>query len=98
MTPLAPELETALYRIIQEALTNIVKHAQARSVSIVVTSREGSVRAVIEDDGVGFELTAVRAGALGLVGMRERVLLFDGSLDLQSAPGAGTTLVVELPT
>jgi signal transduction histidine kinase len=98
VTPLAPELETALYRIIQEALTNIVKHARARSVSIVVTSRESSVRAVIEDDGVGFELTAVRAGALGLVGMRERVLLFDGTLDLQSAPGRGTTLVVELPT
>jgi signal transduction histidine kinase len=97
-TPLSPELETALYRIIQEALTNIVKHAEARSVSIVVTSREASVRAVIEDDGVGFDLAVVRAGALGLLGMRERVLLFGGSLDLQSAPGEGTTLVVELPT
>src|SRR5471032_1326117 len=70
---LPPEHETALYRIIQESLTNIVKHAQAHSVSIVVTSAEGNVRAVVEDDGVGFETAVLREGALGLVGMRERV-------------------------
>lgn len=96
--PLSPELETALYRVVQESLTNVVKHAHAHSVSIVVTSGESSVRAVIEDDGVGFDLEAVRAGALGLVGIRERVHLFDGKLDVQSSPGSGTTLVVELPT
>jgi signal transduction histidine kinase len=94
---LPSEHETALYRIIQESLTNIVKHAQAHSVSIVVTSAEGNVRAVVEDDGVGFETAALREGALGLVGMRERVLLLGGRFDLHSTPGFGTTLLVELP-
>jgi signal transduction histidine kinase len=94
---LSPEYETALYRIVQESLTNIVKHANARSVSIVVAGAAETVRVVIEDDGTGFDITDVREGALGLVGMRERVLLLDGRFELQSAPGAGTTLLVELP-
>ena len=94
---LPPEYETALYRIIQEALTNIVKHADAHSVSIIVLADDGVVRTVIEDDGAGFDPTAVRNGALGLVGMRERVALLDGRFDVESAPGAGTTLIVELP-
>ncbi len=94
---LSAEHETALYRIVQEALTNIVKHAQAHSVSIVVATGDGTVRAVIEDDGVGFETTEVRDGALGLVGMRERILLLGGRFDLTSTPGSGTTLLVELP-
>jgi len=94
---LPPEHETALYRIVQEALTNIVKHAEAHSVSIVVASAEGAVRAVVEDDGVGFETAKVREGALGLVGMRERILLLGGRFDIQSTPGSGTTLLVELP-
>ncbi len=95
--PLSPELETALYRIVQEALTNIVKHAKASSVSIVVTATESSIRAMIEDDGAGFDPGAVREGALGLVGMRERVLLLDGRFEIDSSPGAGTTLLVEFP-
>jgi len=94
---LPTDFETALFRIVQEALTNIVKHAQAGSVSIVVTQSDGIVRSVIEDDGVGFSPDAVREGALGLVGMRERVHLLGGRLEVQSAPGSGTTLVVELP-
>jgi signal transduction histidine kinase len=95
---LPPEHETALYRIIQEALTNIVKHAEARSVSIIVTGTEGVVRAVIEDDGTGFDPARVRKGALGLTGMRERVGLLSGRFQVESAPGSGTTLVIELPT
>ena len=89
--------ETAIYRIVQEALTNTVKHAQASSVSIVVAAREGSVRTIIEDDGIGFALHVVREGALGLVGMRERAVLLGGRLEVESAPGAGTTIVIELP-
>ncbi len=89
--------ETALYRIVQEALTNIVKHARAQSVSVVVARGDGTVRTVIEDDGVGFAPDAVREGALGLVGMRERVHLLGGRFELQSALGRGTTLVAELP-
>ena len=89
--------ETAIYRIVQEALTNVVKHAAAESVSIVVAYGHGPVRCVIEDDGVGFAPGAVREGALGLVGMRERVNLLGGRFEVQSAPGHGTTLIVELP-
>ncbi len=94
---LPAEQETALYRIVQEALTNVVKHARAASVSIIVTSTGDSVRAVIEDDGVGFDPGKVREGALGLVGIRERILLLGGRLQVDSSSGAGTTLVVELP-
>jgi signal transduction histidine kinase len=94
---LPPEYETALYRIIQEALTNIVKHADAHSISIIVVDTEGAVRTVIEDDGAGFDPTSVRDGALGLVGMRERISLLNGRFEIESAPGAGTTLIVELP-
>jgi signal transduction histidine kinase len=94
---LPPEYETALYRIIQEALTNIVKHAEAHSVSIMILDAQGSVRTVIEDDGTGFDPTTVREGALGLVGMRERVSLLDGRFDIESRRGAGTTLIIELP-
>jgi signal transduction histidine kinase len=91
------ELETALYRIVQEALTNIVKHAEARSVSVVVTSAGATVRAVVEDDGVGFRIEQVRPDALGLVGMRERATLLGGRFEVHSAPGEGATVAVEFP-
>jgi signal transduction histidine kinase len=94
---LPPDRETALYRVAQEALTNVIKHARAQSVSIVVMPSGGGVRAVIEDDGVGFDPARVRQGALGLVGIRERVALLGGRFELDSAPGEGTTLVIELP-
>jgi signal transduction histidine kinase len=94
---LPPEHETAIYRIVQEALTNVVKHASARSISIVVTTSEGMVRTVIEDDGAGFAFGAVREEALGLVGMRERALLLGGRFDVESSPSAGTTIVAEIP-
>jgi signal transduction histidine kinase len=95
---LPAETETAVYRIVQEALTNIVKHAEASSVSIVVTNAGSSIRAVIEDDGKGFDEARVRDGALGIVGMRERVSLLGGQLAVQSSPGAGTTVVAEFPS
>jgi signal transduction histidine kinase len=94
---LAPEAETTVYRTVQEALTNVFKHAEARRVSIVVTERNGKVAAVIEDDGRGFDMTAQRADSLGLVGMRERVALVGGRLAVESEPGGGTTVVVEVP-
>jgi signal transduction histidine kinase len=89
--------ETAIYRIVQEALTNIIKHAEAQTVSIVIAATDGSVRVVVEDDGIGFAVEGVRDGALGLVGMRERVALLGGRLDVQSAAGRGTTIMGELP-
>jgi signal transduction histidine kinase len=94
---LPPEVETALYRIVQEALTNVVKHAAARSVSIVLGRKNGSVSALIEDDGRGFDPEHARADGLGLLGMRERVGLLDGTLAIESAPDAGTTLALTVP-
>jgi signal transduction histidine kinase len=94
---LPEEVETVLYRIVQEALTNIVKHAQASRVSIVVTQKPGAVGAVIEDDGRGFDPDQSVDGGIGLIGMRERVALLDGSMTIEAAPGKGTTLVIEVP-
>jgi signal transduction histidine kinase len=90
------EIETTLYRITQEALTNVVKHARAKHVSIVLTRRDGLVSAVIEDDGRGIGSEGSREG-LGLVGMRERVALVGGRLNVESSPGAGTTISIEVP-
>ena len=94
---LPSEVETVLYRVVQEALTNVVKHARAERVSILLRERDGRVAAVIEDDGRGFSPEAETGEGLGLVGMRERVALVDGRLDVESAAGSGTTIVVEVP-
>jgi signal transduction histidine kinase len=94
---LPTEVETALFRIIQESLTNIVKHARARNISIVLARKPGAAVAVIEDDGQGFDPSSVRDGGFGLEGMRERVGLLDGRLQIESAEGAGTTLIAEVP-
>jgi signal transduction histidine kinase len=93
---LPSDVETTLYRITQEALTNVVKHAQAKHVSIVLTRRDGSVSAVIEDDGRGFTAGSDGDG-LGLLGMRERIALVGGRLEVESSPGSGTTLSIEVP-
>jgi len=94
---LPSEIETALYRITQEALTNVVKHAQANHVSIVLARRDRSVTALIEDDGRGFTPAETRDDGLGILGMQERIGLVGGRLTLESAPGGGTTLAVEVP-
>jgi len=94
----ASEAETTLYRVIQEGLTNIVKHATARRVSVLLQRKQGTVVAVIEDDGSGFDVTSTREDALGLAGMRERLSLAGGRLQIESTPGAGTTLVAEVPS
>ena len=93
---LPTDVETALYRIVQEALTNIVKHAQASSVSIVLARSPRAITAVIEDDGRGFATEAGTEG-LGLLGMGERLALLGGKLKLESSPDAGTTIVAEVP-
>jgi signal transduction histidine kinase len=93
---LPAEVETTLYRIVQEALTNIVKHAEASSVSILLVKRDGSATVVIEDDGLGFDPEKTREEGLGLMGMRERVELHDGRLTVETVEGSGTTLVAEV--
>jgi signal transduction histidine kinase len=94
---LPSEVETALYRIVQEALTNIAKHSRATRVSILLTRRDASVAAVVEDDGTGFDPSADAHGGLGIVGMRERLALLGGRLAIESGPTAGTTLIAEVP-
>jgi signal transduction histidine kinase len=96
-TRLPGEVETTLYRVVQEALTNIVKHANARNVSVSIARRGSAVAAVIEDDGAGFDQRAVREESVGLLGMRERLSFVDGRLEIESRPGAGTTIVAEVP-
>ncbi len=99
---LSPEIELALYRIIQEALTNIAKHARAHNVSIVVERKVRAVVAIVEDDGRGFDVRAILESAqdeskLGLHGMRERAELVGGRLQIESSPGAGSSVFVEIP-
>jgi len=89
------EVETALYRIVQEALTNTLKHAEAKRVSVVITRTADAVMAVVEDDGAGFD--GARGPGLGLLGMRERLALLDGKLRIESSAEAGTTVVAEVP-
>ena len=91
------EAETAVYRIVQEALTNVIKHANARTVSVVLTRKGEAVVVVIEDDGRGFDPNADKVGGLGLLGMRERIALVGGRLSVESAPHRGTTVAVEVP-
>jgi signal transduction histidine kinase len=100
---LPPEIETAVYRIVQEALTNVLKHASARNVSVLLERKNGQLRLIIEDDGKGIDPTSA-AGTdfsgdprLGLSGIRERLALMDGNMTLESTPGAGTTLFIQIP-
>jgi PAS domain S-box-containing protein len=95
---LAPEVETALYRIAQEALNNVAKHSRARRVEVILERRSDCVLLILEDDGVGFEQTD-RPGAprgFGLVGMQERAALVGANLDIESTPGKGTTILVRM--
>ena len=94
---LPAEVETALYRIVQESLTNVVKHARARRVSILLARRNGAIKAVIEDDGQGFDPAASPSAGFGLVGMRERLALLGGRLEVESSGDTGTTIAAEVP-
>jgi signal transduction histidine kinase len=93
---LPEEVETALYRTVQECLTNVVKHARAGRVSVLLRRRNGSVAAVVEDDGTGFDPALGREGGFGLVGMRERLALLGGRLEIESGD-RGTTIAAEVP-
>ncbi len=98
---LPPEIETAIFRVVQEAVTNIAKHAGADTVLIQCASRNGSVTVEIEDDGKGFDPASPGASSsgtgLGLGGMRERVALLGGTLDIESSPDEGTRIALEVP-
>jgi signal transduction histidine kinase len=102
VTRLDPEVETAIFRSIQEALTNVLKHAQARSVSVLVENRGDELRLIVEDDGKGFDVNLPDLGTgagskLGLSGLRERMSLIGGSLSIETGQGRGTALFVTVP-
>jgi len=94
--PSRPEIEIAIFRIFQELMTNILRHAQAEHVSIELYEREGTLLLAVEDDGVGFTPSETAEGA-GITGMRERAALVNGSIRLDSEPGMATHVVVEIP-
>lgn len=97
---LSPNAELVLYRIVQEALSNVVRHAHARSVSVQLERRPGAVVATIADNGVGFEVDQElyrHGGGLGLFGMQERAAYVGGSVSIESEPGHGTMVRVEIP-
>ncbi|HEV8246388.1 MAG TPA: ATP-binding protein, partial [Polyangiaceae bacterium] len=93
--------ETTLYRIVQEAMTNVYKHASAKNVSVSIERRGDHVLCIVEDDGAGFDLEALEQQRdprrIGIAGMRERAALVSGELTLESAVGEGTTLRVKIP-
>jgi len=96
-TRLPPAVETHLYRVAQEALHNVYKHAQATRVGVLLEKRGRDVVLIVEDNGTGFDPDAVKADAgLGLIGMRERAEIIGGTLNVESRPGKGTTIFVRI--
>jgi len=94
---LPTEVESTVYRLVQEALTNVGKHADATRVGVRVAELDGRIQIEVSDDGTGFD-AGEGAGGFGLVGMRERAALLDGEIDIVSAPGRGTTVKATVPS
>lgn len=98
---LGTQLESTIYRIVQEAVNNVIKHANAENISIILEKRGNRVLLIVEDDGVGFDAEALlqipaRNRRFGLLGMQERVALVGGSFSIESTPGVGTTVLVHI--
>jgi signal transduction histidine kinase len=92
------DVETTVFRIVQESLTNVLRHAAASTVSLVLEQHDGMLQVIIEDDGRGFDVEAVAAQRrLGLPGIAERLVVLGGTLSIDSSPGAGTTLYIRIP-
>ena len=94
---LIPELETAIYRLVQEALSNAIKHGHAGRAVVEIAAAHDNVNVSVRDDGDGFDPTTSKTDGFGLLGMHERVELLNGTLSITSAPGHGTTVVAVLP-
>lgn len=94
---LSPAIEVGLFRVAQEALQNALRHAAARRVMLRLEASPGRVRLTVEDDGQGFTIEDTAEGRFGLLGMRERARLLGGTLQIESAPGAGTRITAEVP-
>ena len=93
----ALDVEASVYRIAQEALNNVAKHARAGSVNVLLEQRGSTLHLVIEDDGVGCQAAASNETMIGLVGMRERALAVGGTLEIEPTPGGGTTVLARIP-
>jgi signal transduction histidine kinase len=99
---LLPNVETTLYRILQEAVTNVVKHSDATRAGIILEANENEVLLIVEDDGRGFawgddSAPSSSSGRLGLIGIRERLALINGKLEIETERGRGTTLIIRAP-
>ena len=94
---LTPEVETTVYRVVQESLTNVVKHARAASVDLAVRCDGGAIEISVADDGIGFDPDGSVATGFGVIGMRERVELAGGELSVLRGPDAGTVVRARLP-
>jgi len=98
---LPEEIETAIYRVVNEAINNTARHARAKNVSVVIQDRGDRISAIIEDDGVGFDADAVLSAPVhrrfGLLGMEERIRLLGGEIRFESEPGSGVTISIDLP-
>jgi signal transduction histidine kinase len=99
---LPPDLEIACFRVVQESVTNVIRHASARRIEVRIARRPNRISISVRDDGRGFEAgatlaAAAAAGHLGVVGMRERIRGCGGSFEIASRPGSGTTVAVDLP-
>jgi signal transduction histidine kinase len=92
------EAQLCLFRVAQEALSNVARHAGTNAASVALRSADGGLVLAVRDEGVGFDLASPRSGrSLGLASMRERLQLVNGTLDIETAPGRGTTLVAWVP-
>jgi signal transduction histidine kinase len=86
-----------MYRILQEALTNVARHAAAKRVAVDITRDDSALGLLVEDNGVGFDVKRIPEISLGLRGMRERAMLLGGSIQIESAQGKGTTVRARIP-
>jgi signal transduction histidine kinase len=94
---LPPDVETVAFRIVQEALTNVLRHARAKRVDVRLDRRGDVLLAMVRDDGVGFDPEQLDRRTLGLAGMRERAELVGGTVQVLSVPGVGTTVLARIP-
>jgi signal transduction histidine kinase len=99
---LSPEVETTIYRIVQEALLNAAKHACCTHIDVLLQVREGQLSVIIEDNGCGFDADQIFSqeddqSKLGLFGMKERAELVGGDLEIESTPGKGCTIYLNVP-
>ena len=95
---LQTQIANSVYRVVQEALTNVARHAQATTVTVKLKAEHSAINLRIEDNGIGFDPAAIDASSSGgIIGMQERISLLGGTLQVQSKPGAGTRIVVEIP-